>query len=175
MSDNPNDFKNMALVIPEFGKSPAITLDMKSTREAESRFIEAKSVNPVTYVDLEHTFNESYRELKRHHATVGYQIAMAEKAIKSAKAEVLLGSYAEAMKDKPKNADNADMREAYLTRDADYNAATDRLAQLKAIESFVDGRLKVIENVCRYMRKEMDLIMRSGLTGKDLYSTGGKK
>jgi hypothetical protein len=172
---SPAHGDSAALVIPAFGKSPALSLEMNKTREAEKRLIEAKTVNPITYSDLEHCFNESYRELKKHMSTLGYQIAMAEKALEQAKAEILLDKYPEFMKDKPKAQDNADMRKAFMMRDQSYLDALDRIAQLKAVESFVDGRIKVMENVCRYMRKQMDLVIRSGLSSADLYNTQGRK
>jgi hypothetical protein len=174
-SPSPIPSDNQALVLPAFGKTPELSLRMSSTREAEKRLVEAKTVNPMTYSDLEHCFNESYRELKKHMSTVGYQIAMAEKALETAKSDILLDKYPEFMKDKPKTQDNADLRKAFFMRDAEYVAALDRLAQLKAVESFVDGRIKVMENVCRYMRKQMDLVMRSGLSNADLYVTQGRK
>jgi hypothetical protein len=160
-----------AMVLPSFGQSPSLSLDITSTKEAERRLIEAKTVNPITYSDLEHCFNESYRELKRHMSTVGYQIAMAEKALETAKANVLLDTYPNFMKDRPKSQDNADMRQAFMMRDKEYVDALDRINQLKAVESFVDGRIKVMENVCRYMRKQMDLVLRSGLSNANIYST----
>lgn len=166
---------NSVLVIPAFGKSPVLHLEMSSTREAEKRLVEAKTVNPLTYSNLEHCYNESYRELKRHVSTLGYQITMAEKALATAKSDLLLDKYPEFMKDKTKTQDNADLRMAFFMRDPGYLAALDRIAQLKAIESFVDGRIKVMENVCRYMRKQMDLVLRSGLSGADLYNTIGRK
>lgn len=163
------------LVIEPHGKMPEMKLDMGKIREAEQRIIEAKTVNPATYADLEHSFNESYRDLKRHLSTIGYAIAMAQKALEEAKADVILGTYADVMKDRPKSHDTLDMRNAYLTRDAAYSKAVDRLAQMQALESNFDGKIKVMENVCRYMRKKMDLILRSGLSGTDYYNTIGKK
>lgn len=175
ISSPSSSVDNSTLVIPAFGKSPALNLDMGSTREAEKRLIEAKTVNPITYADLEHAFGESYRELKRHLSTVGYQLAMADKALETAKSDLLLDKYPEFMKDKPKTQDNADLRKAFFMRDPEYVAALDRIAQLKAIECFVDGRIKVMENVCRYMRKQMDLVLRSGLSNTDIYLTHGRK
>lgn len=181
MSQIPNDSlssasdENSVLALPAFGQSPAIRLEMSSTREAEKRLVEAKTVNPLSYSDLEHCFNECYRELKRHISTVGYQIAMADKALETAKSDILLDKYPEFMKDKPKTQDNADLRKAFFMRDPEYVAALDRINQLKAVESFVDGRIKVMENVCRYMRKQMDLVLRSGLSNADLYLTHGRK
>lgn len=162
------------LVVPAFGKSPAMRLEMDKIREAESRFIEAKTVNPSTYADLEHTFNESYRDLKRHLSNIGYQLTQADKALREAKADVILGSYAEFMAGKPKSHDNTDLRDAFLIKDTGYLAALDRVNQLKALESNFEGKLKVIENVSKYMRQKMYLISKSGLGDSNLYVTSGR-
>jgi hypothetical protein len=34
---------------------------------------------------------------------------------------------------------------------------------LQALENLLEGKVKVVENVCRYMRKSMDMIIRSGI------------
>lgn len=170
MSENKN-----ALVLPAFGKSAQLEMAMANIQIAESRFPEAQTVNPVTYVELEHVFNEAYRDLKKHLATIGFQITQAEKAIENAKADVFLGSYADFMQGKPKSHDNADLRNAFLIRDENYLASLDRLNQLQALEAHFDGKIKSVENVCRYMRKQMDIILRSGLSGANLYNTQGRK
>lgn len=177
MSDQQDAPGNQSqlMVLPAFGKAPELKMEMKNIRFAESRLIEAKTVNPFTYSDLEHTFSEAYRDLKRYMSSIGYALSMAEKSVEDAKADVILGSYAEFMAGKPKSHDTLDLRNAYLTRDPAYTAALERVAQLKALEANFDGKIKVMENVCRYMRKSMDLILRSGMTGKDYYSTLGKK
>lgn len=178
-----SDQNSNKMVIPAFRTTPKIELDINATKEAEVRFIEAKDVNPITYADLECTFNASYQELKRHHSTVTYQLEMANKALMQAKSAVLLDRYpdflaqktAEAKEKGVKFQDSADHREAYMIRDQEYLESYDRVAMLKAIESFIDGRIKVLENVSRYMKKRMDLVIRSGLTNDQLYVTSGKK
>lgn len=165
---------NHALEIPAFGKSPGFSLQMGKIREAEIRYVEAKLVSPVTYSDLEHTFNEAYRDLKQHLSQVGYQLNLADKALRLAKANVLLGSYAEHMQGKPKSHDNADLRDAFLIKDPEYVAALDRIAQLKALESNFEGKIKVVENVCRYMRQKMYLISKSGLSNPNIHPTAGR-
>ena len=158
------------------GKPKDIILPIAATRESEARFHEVQQVNPITYVNLEHTFNESYRELKRHLATIGYQLVMADKAMRQAKSAFLLDKYPDLIKDRPKSEHNADMRDAHLMRDQNYVDALDRVAMLTAMEAFIDGRIKTVENVCRYMRKRMDLVIRSGLSNAEYYITsGGKK
>jgi hypothetical protein len=154
---------NHSLEVPAFGKSPAMVLDMGSVRGAERRIIEAKDVNPSTYIDLEHAYNEAYRTLKRHVSTIGYQLALANKALEEARADILLGSYSEYMQGKPRYQDNANIREAFITKDPSYTAAYERVAQLKALESNFEGKIKVFENVSRYMKKKMDLIIRAGV------------
>jgi hypothetical protein len=171
MADN-NDH---ALVIQAFGKSPELKLDMSRVREAETRYIEAKTVNPSTYVDLEHTFNESYRNLKTHLSNIGYQLTLAEKALREAQADVILGAYAEHLKDKPKYADNTMLKDAFLMKDPAYLAALDRINQLKAIQSNFEGKVKVVENVCKYMRQKMYLISKSGAVDMPIGVTIGRK
>lgn len=171
MSDQNGAPENSLMVLPAFGRAPALKMEMKNIRYAEQRLIEAKTVNPFTYADLEHTFNEAYRDLKKHLASIGYSITMAQKSVEDAKADVILGSYAELMAGKPKSHDTLDLRNAYLTRDPAYSAALERLAQLKALEANFDGKVKVMENVCRYMRQTMQLISRSGMSNADYYVT----
>lgn len=174
MSDQSGDSGHL-MVLPAFGKSPALKMDLKNIQYAESRLIEAKTVNAFTYSDLEHTYSEAYRDLKKYIASIGYAIAMAQKSLEDAKADVILGSYADFMAGKPKSHDTLDLRNAYLTRDPGYTAALERIAQLRALEANMDGKIKVMENVSRYMKKSMDLILRSGMTNKDYYNTQGKK
>lgn len=173
----PSPLNRQTLVLPTFGKIPELSLNMEKIIEAEKRLIEAKTVNPLTYVDLEHAFNESYRELKRHLSSIGYHISLIDKAMEQAKADVLLDTYPAFLESNnmKKSQDNADLRKAFLMKDAAYLAALDRMNQLKALESNMDGKIKVMENVCRYMRKQMDLILRSGLSNRDYYVTQGKK
>jgi len=164
-----------AIVLSAFGKSPELRLDMGIIREAESRLIEAKTVNPSTYTELSHEFNSSYRMLKQHLSNLGYQLLLAEKAKEQSKAEVILGSYAEYLEGKPKSAGSSDLRDAFLIKDPSYVAALDRINQLKAIISNFEGKVKVLENVTSYMKQEMYMLSRSGLADKNLHITSGKK
>jgi hypothetical protein len=163
------------LVIPGFKGSPDLQVDMSTMREAEARLIEAKTVNPVTYIDLEHTFNEAWRTQRTAFGKIGYQIALAETHLEKVKSDILIDQYPDFMKDKPRSQDSADMREAFYMRQPEYVEALTRIDQLKAMEAYTEGNMKTIENTCRYMRKQMDLVLRSGLSGANLYITQGKK
>ena len=97
-----------------------------------------------------------------------YQISMAEKQLRKVKSEYLLDDYPEFLKEK-KMKDSVAVREAYLETKPDYAAATDRIAMLKAMECLFEGKVKVFENVCRYMRKTIDIQLRSGVIDHNKY------
>lgn len=149
-------------VIPPFDTRPAVPLSFKSISEGEQRLVEARVVNPSTYKDLEFSFNEGYREAKANLSVVGYEIAQAKKTIRKIKSEHLLDEYPAFIKERKLN-DNTANREAFLERQQDYVDANDRLDMLLALESLLDGKVKVFENVCRYMKQSMRLIERSGM------------
>jgi len=156
--------ESVEFIIPKFYTRPAIPLRFNDISEGERRLVEAKAVNGATYADLEFSFNEGYREAKTNLSVVGYEITQAEKKLRSVKSEYLLDTYPEFLREK-KLKDNAAIRDAYLERQTDYVETKDRIDMLKALENLLEGKVKVFENVCRYMRKEMDILIRSGMTG----------
>lgn len=168
--------KGLSITLPAIKDSDVPQrLSLEKTGEAEKRLVEAKMVNPATYSELEFTFNESYRELKVHLATVGFNIAMAEKHLANIKAEIILDHYPEFLKDKPSKFDNAEVRNAYVQKNPEYQKTLDTVNTLKAIETLMDGKVKVMERVTSYMKKQMDLILKSGVN-PNLYVSGlGKK
>jgi hypothetical protein len=149
--------------LPALNNLPAIQIDLTKTKIAEMRLLETKNVNIATYNDLEFMVNDAYRELKKAGSLVDFQLAKTEDALEKAKATALLEKYIEFMKDKPKSFDNADGRKAFMALDADVQTAKDRVDELKAAQSLIDGRIKVMERVSAYMKKQMDLMIRSGM------------
>ena len=170
---NAPDHQNF-MVLPAFGKSPELRIDLSKIREGDRRIPEAQHVTPITYAELSACFNESYRDLKRYLSSIGYLITQTEKAIEEIKADVLLGTYPEYLAANPKQKDATDVRKAFLSKDPKYEAALERLNQLKATESHYEGKLKVFERTCQYMNKKMDLILKSGMN-TNMYVTSGKK
>ena len=148
--------------IPAFEGRPPVTLSFTQISGAEGRIIDAKSVNPAIYSDLEYVYNEGYREARKNLSVVGYELLKADKTIRMLKSTYLLDEYPDFLKEK-KLKDNAANRDAFLSRQEDYELALDRIAMLKALESLLEGKVKVFENVCRYMKKAMDLTIRSGV------------
>lgn len=154
--------ERIEFTIPEFDTRPSVPIQMSKIREGENRLIEAKVVNPATYTELEFTFNEGYREAKNGLSVIGYEIMHAEKIVRRIKSEYLLDEYPSFIKERRIN-DNTANREAFLESKKNYTNAIDRVIMLKALEQLLEGKVKVFENVCRYMRKQMDLIIKSGI------------
>lgn len=166
----PSNFpdERAELVIPAFGSSQALRLEICKIREAETRMPESKVVNAASYSELEFTFNEAYREAKRNLSSVGYELTKAEKALQGAKAQALIDDYNDFIKEK-KLKDSVDIRDAFLQTREDYTDCLDRVNMLKAVAGLLEGKIKVFENVCRYMRKTMDLEIRSGVFNNNKY------
>lgn len=150
------------ITIPAFGSTPQIVLDISKIREGENKILDARVVNPATYNDLEYSFNEGYREARKHLSSIGYEITRAKKALREAKSKAILDDYPEFLKEN-KLKDNATVRDAFLERQGDYVASQDRIDMLTALESLMEGKVKNFENVCRYIRKQMDIVIRSGV------------
>jgi hypothetical protein len=106
-------------------------------------------------------------------AFIGDQLNKADTALETAKSNFLIDSYQEKIKDLPKSQDSADLRKAWLMRDSAYIAAKDRVDMLKAMEALLDGKIKVFERTCAFMKKKMDLYLRSGMS-TTLHVTSGK-
>lgn len=150
------------LAIPQFDDRPVVTLNFSGIKEGERRLIEARLVTPVTYSDLEHSFNEGYREAKANLSVIGYEITQAERIFRRIRSELILDEYPNFLKES-KLKDNATIRDAFLEKNSKYVDAQERINMLKAMESLIDGKIRVFENVCRYMRKQMDILIRSGV------------
>ena len=148
--------------IPPLGTRPGFMLNNSSIINANQRLVESRNVTPATYKELEYTYNEGYRLAKSNLTFVRYEMLQSERAIAKIKSQYLLDEYPEFIKSKKLN-DNTANREAFLERQSDYSDAMDRLNFLKAVEETMENNIKVFENVCRYMRKSMDLIIRSGI------------
>jgi hypothetical protein len=156
------------LAIPPFDDRPVVTLEFTSIKEGERRLIEAKVVNPSTYSELEYTFNESYREARKNLSIISYEITQAERIFRRIKSELMLDHYSDFLKER-KLKDNATIRDAFLEQNKEYVDAQERINMLKAMESLIDGKIKVFENVCRFMKKEMDILIRSGSMNSNKY------
>ena len=162
--------QSVEFTIPEFDTIEKQVLDMTAIRHGESRILETKIVNGGTYNELEFVMNEGYREAKKNLSLVGYNLLKTKGKINKIKSEALIDEYPEWLSNS-KLKDSAAIRDAFLQTKERYVAALDRMDMLTAIESLLEGKIKVFENVCRYMRKEMDIRVRSGMIDHNKYGT----
>ena len=153
--------ESKSLTIPSLdGVNTPISLDITNIQEAESRLIEAKTVNPATYKSLEYLYNEGYRQARQNLANVEYQIVRAERQKEREKARVILEVLPEKLEGKPASYNNADFRASILSMDEKYNEVCEHIEKLKAMAKFFEIRISVFEKACQYMRKGIDLIIR---------------
>jgi hypothetical protein len=154
--------ENKSLTIPAFKQQKEVVLDLSAVHEAEKRIIEARTVNVASYNELEYCFNEGYRCAKKNMAHIGYEITKAEKAKREAKSLALLDFYPDFLREK-KHKDSACIRDAYLETFKDYTDAQDRIDLLNAMLNLMEGKVKVFENICRYIKTEIQICIRSGV------------
>lgn len=156
-------FQNqVSFSLPPVGNMASGSLDLTIIKNAEARIPEARLVNPATYGELEDCFNAAYRDLKKHMANVGYLATRQQREIDKYRGKLMISYWSEFMLGKPKGVDSTDMRNSWFMQDEQYLKELEKLDYLKSLDIFLEGRIKVMENTCRYLRKIIDLIIRSG-------------
>lgn len=97
---------------------------------------------------------------------------MTEDAIKKAlqnieeiKADIILTEIPRLLDEMPKNANNTDFRKAVITKNEDHKQANEHLEKLQSILAHLESNMKVMENTSRFLKKQMDYIIRSGSVG----------
>jgi len=151
-------------LIPEFDGRPAINLSFTANYEAERRMVEARVVNGATYSDLEMIILQGESEMRTNHSQITYEITRSKKTLERLKSEYLIDEYVPFLKETGLK-DSTIVKNAFLQKKEDFIAAQDRIDFLTALESLVEGKIKVLNNVSRVMKKEMDLQIRSAFNG----------
>jgi len=162
MSDQtlPIEFaKTMEFTIPAFEKRPDIHLDMTAIYQGETRMVEAMVVNPAIYGSLEILFTQGESQARKLVATVGYELAQAKKILRVVESELILDKWLDFKKDN-KMTDNATNRNAFLNNDEKYLNSQDRIDMLIALETLIDGKVKIFQEARRHMRKQVDMLLR---------------
>jgi hypothetical protein len=155
-----------ALVVPAFRHCPELKLSTSGWETAMSRFHEAKNIVPAQYSNLELCFQEAWRESKRNAIAVGDAIKKAKQNIEEVKADIILEEIPKLLEELPKSANNADFRKAVMTKNSDYVAANEHLNKLEAMLEHFESHMKIMENTSRFLKKQMDYIIRNGNYGQ---------
>lgn len=153
------------MVVPAFKHCPELVLNMSGWQTAMDRFREAQNLVPGNYSSLEFCFQEAWRESKRNAIAVGDAVKKARQNIEEIKADIILDEIPKLLKDMPKTANNSDFRKAVMMKNSDYIAANDHLGKLEAMLEHFESHMKVMENTSRFLKKQMDYYIRSGVVG----------
>lgn len=150
------------LTVPAHGHAKQIEISMEKIKNAENRLHEAQFVNAGTYSELEFTYNEAYRDCRKILADIQLQQTKVLKNIEERKADIVLDVIPNMLEGQPKSNNNSDFRNAVIARDEEYQGYLEHMNKLKALESHFSGILDTMVNTCRYMKKQMDLIIKAG-------------
>jgi predicted nuclease with TOPRIM domain len=162
MSDNK---KGTMLVVPAFKNCKELRIDTSGWEVAKSRMTEVQHLVPANYSSLEFTFQEAWRESRRNAIMTEDAIKKTLQSIEEIKADIILTEIPRLLNDMPKNANNTDFRKAVITKNEDYRQASEHLEKLQSILAHLESNMKVMENTSRFLKKQMDYIIRSGSVG----------
>jgi hypothetical protein len=131
------------------------------------RMNEAQRLVPGNYTSLEFTFQEAWREAKRNAIQIGDAVKKAKQNVEEIKADIILTDIPELLAEKglPKTANNSDFRRAVMAKNEDYKKANEHLEKLEAMLEHFESNMKVMENTARFLKKQMDYFIRSGVIG----------
>lgn len=153
----PMNIQTVELEIPAFQERESVTLSFSNVKEGERRLVEARIVTPSTYSDLSYSFNEGYREARTNIRNIGYELVQMDKKYRQRKSELIMDEYPEYLKTSGMK-DNATLRDAFLEKDKTLNDIEKHINFLKALNQLMEDKIKIFENVCKYMKVQMDLV-----------------
>lgn len=155
-----------AIVVPGFRLCKEIKLSAVSWRTALNRMPEAKNLVPANYSNLELDFQSAWREAKLNAITVGEEIKHAQQNIEEIKADIILEEIPRMLEELPKSANNADFRRAVMSKNEEYKQAVEHLNKLEAAQAHFESHMKIMENTSRFLKKQMDYIIKNGNYGR---------
>jgi len=154
--------KDTTLVVPAFRLCKELTLLMTGWEHAMIRLKEAQNLVPANYSNLELDFQEAWRESKRNAIMIGGEIRKAKQNIEEVKSDIILDEIPKVLVDLPKSANNADFRRAIMNRNEEYKGSVQHLDKLDAMLEHFESHMKIMENTSRFLKKQMDYIIRNG-------------
>lgn len=158
------------MIIPAFKHCQELKLNVSGYKKAMTNMHLVKNLVPTNYSNLEYTFQEAWREARVNAIKVGDAIKKARQNIEEIKADIILTEIPKLLEGHPKTKDNTDFRKAVIAKNEDYKKATEYLEKLEALEAHFDSHMKIMENTSRFMKKQMDYYIRSGVISNGVTS-----
>lgn len=165
---NTNDQAGAAITVPAFKDCKELRLSIGSWNIAKSRMKEVQNLVPANYSSLEFDFQEAWRESRRNAIMIGDAIKKAQQNIEEIKADIILTEIPQLLEKLPKSANNTDFRKAIISKNPDYKQANEYLDKLQALLAHTESNMKIMENTSRFMKKQMDYIIRNGMSSPRL-------
>ena len=155
------------MVVPAFRHCKELKLRMGGWQGAMARIHEVQNLVPANYSNLEFTMQEAWRDAKVNAIMVGDGIKRANQNIEEIKADIILDEIPKLLEEKKlaKSANNADFRRAVMAKNEDYKQALIHLEKLESMLMHFESHMKTMENTSRFMKKQMDYIIRNGNYG----------
>jgi predicted Zn-dependent protease len=165
---NLNQNDGTVITVPEFKNCKELKLNVSSWHLAKARMKEVQHLVPANYSSLEFTFQEAWRESRRNAIMIGDAIKKAMQNVEEIKADIILTELPKLLEELPKSANNTDFRKAVITKNPEYKQANEHLEKLEALLAHIESNMKVMENTSRFMKKQMDYIIRNGTSSPGL-------
>lgn len=148
------DTGNDKYIVPRGdGVGEPIILDMVRVASAQSRLQEVATVNLQNASELMSTFNEVWLELNRSVTMLTYERARAEDSLKVAHAESILDCSDEIIKKRGHAKSSEGLREAVADLDPRVRSAKERLNEIRAVYSYLDGKMQAFANAYTAVKK----------------------
>ena len=157
--------KGTVMTVPAFKHCKELKLHIGGWESAVKRLPETINMVPANYSSLEFSFQEAWREAKRNAIQVGNAVKLANQNIEEIKSDIILDEIPELMKERPKSKDNVDFRKAVFARNEDYKLALEHLNKLEAMLLHFESHMKSMESTSRFLKKQMDYIIKNGSYG----------
>lgn len=141
-------------IVPREEQSQLV-FSMRKVLVAEQRAEEIACVTPHKAPELLATFNRGYLDAANIFAKVKLEQARAEDDVAKIKAAILIDRAPALIKEKGLTS-SADIRQALVDADPEYQLAKERLAFLDATVEYVKGKMKFLENAYTSVKKIMD-------------------
>lgn len=138
-----------------------LSFDLKELARLESRKKELSYVNKETAAELLYEFNEGYAEVSRMASKVMLEYERMAQKSKERRARVILDIAPDELKKRNLTSTkspggSADLREAVLDMDPEYNQLLEKASALKAAYTFFKIRAKSLEMSYQAVKKVID-------------------
>ena len=155
----------------EDGGSPQVTeenshslrIDVAHLKEAEARFHEIRTVNPATFAELELVLSRAHREQRAQSRKIEVHILKLKAELENASNRLIFDVYPSFLEAHPKIKDSSDTRARFISNDPVVVKLKERIGMLEIANKICQDKSFEMENGWKILRKQMDLIIKSGV------------